>query len=108
MDEGAQRTSLHDALAALASPHHQGRHEQGDHHGHRDEGAQDVVGRVVGQPARQGAVLEVVTVDADEELVHLLVRPEAAHLCGYLESAVCQGSVQPVENKNTKILLETW
>lgn len=57
---------------------------------------------VVGQPTRQCAVLEVVPVNVNEELVHLLIGPEAANRSGDLEGAVRQGSVQSVDNDTTK------
>lgn len=95
---------LDDSLTALAPPHHQGGHEQGDQDGNHDEGPQDAVGRVPQQPARQRAVVEVVPVHLDEELVHQPVGPETLHLLGHQEGAVGQFSVQPAggggEKKN--------
>lgn len=80
-------------LAAFAPPHHQGRHQQGDQDGHGDEGAQDAVGRVPEEAAGQRAVVEVVPVDPDEELVHQPVGPEASHLQSHQEGAVGQLTV---------------
>lgn len=85
--------SLDHPLAAFAPPHHQGRHQQGDQDGHGDEGAQDAVGRVPEEAAGQRAVLEVVPVDPDEELVHQPVGPEASHLQSHQEGAVGQLTV---------------
>lgn len=85
--------SLHDPLAAFAPPHHQGRHQQGDQDGHSDEGTQDAVGRVPEEAARQRAVVEVVPVHPDEELIHQPVGPEASHLQRHQEGAVRQLTV---------------
>lgn len=87
--------SLHDALAAFAPPHHQRRHEQRDQDGHHDEGPQDAVGRVPEEASGQRAVVEVVFVDPDEELVHQPVGPEALHLQSHQVGAVRQLPVQP-------------
>lgn len=87
--------SLHNPLAALAPPHHQGRHEKGDQDGHYDEGTQDAVGRVPEKPSRQRAVVEVLLVHSDEELVHQPVRPEALHLQRHQVRAVGQVAVEP-------------
>lgn len=86
--------SLHDPLAAFAPPHHQGRHQEGDQDGHRNEGAQDAVGWVPEKPSRQRAVVEVVLVDSDEELIHQPVGPKAVHLHRHQERAVCQLAVE--------------
>lgn len=72
--------SLHNPLAAFAPPHHQGRHEEGDQDGHHNEGTQDAVGWVPEKPSRQRAVVEVMLVDSNEELIHQPVGPEALHL----------------------------
>lgn len=85
--------SLDDPLATLAPPHHQGRHQEGDQDGHSDEGAQDAVGRVPEEAAGQRAVVEVVPVDADKEVVHQPVGPEASHLQRHQEGAVRQLTV---------------
>lgn len=85
--------SLHDPLAAFAPPHHQSRHQQGDQDGHSDKGTQDAVGRVPEEAARQRAIVEVVPVDPDEELVHQPVGPEASHLQRHQEGAVRQLTV---------------
>lgn len=98
---------LDDSLAALAPPHHQGGHEQGDQDGHHDEGPQDAVGRVPQQAARQRAVVEVVPVHLDEELVHQPVGPETLHLLGHQEGAVGQLSVQPAGGGGEKEIRET-
>lgn len=93
---------LDNSLAALAPPHHQGGHEQGDQDGNHDEGPQDAVGRVPQQPARQRAVVEVVPVHLDEELIHQPVGPETLHLLGHQEGAVGQFSVQPAGGREEK------
>lgn len=85
--------SLHDPLATLAPPHHQGRHQQGDQDGHSDEGAQDAVGRVPEEAAGQRAVVEVMPVDPDKEVVHQPVGPEASHLQRHQKGAVRQLTV---------------
>ncbi len=63
-------TILHNPLAAFAPPHHKGRHEEGDQDGHHDEGTQDAVWWVPEKPSGQRAIVEVVLVDPDEELIH--------------------------------------
>ncbi len=88
--------SLHNPLAAFAPPHHQGRHEEGDQDGHYNEWTQDAVGWVPEKPSRQRAVVEVVLVDSDEELIHQPVGPEALHLRRHQVCAVCQLAVESV------------
>lgn len=93
---------LHDPLAAFAPPHHQGRHQQGDQDGHGDEGSQDAVGGVPEEAAGQRAVVEVVPVDPDEELVHQPVGPEASHLRRHQERAVRQLAIDSAYLATTK------
>lgn len=99
---------LHDPLAAFAPPHHQGRHQQGDQDGHSDEGAQDAVGRVPEEASRQRAVVEVVPVDPDEELVHQPVGPEASHLQSHQEGAVRQLTVDSAYLATQKKKKKSW
>lgn len=94
---------LHNPLTALAPPHHQRRHEKGDQDGHNNKWTQDAVGRVHGKPSGQRAVVKVVPVDPDEELIHQPVGPEAVHLQRYQVRAVCQLLVEPAgQNKKEK------
>ena len=82
-------------FTAFTPPHHKGGHEQGDHHWDHDEGSQDAVGRVLKHASRQRAVVEVVSVDPDEKVVHQPVGPEAPHLQRHQEGAVGQLTVSP-------------
>lgn len=84
------RTSLHDALAAFAPPHHQRGHQQGDEDRQQDEGAEDAVGRVMQRPARGRAVPEVLLVHGHEELIHQSVGPVAVEPLGDQRRAVRQ------------------
>lgn len=95
-EDRASLSPLHNSLTAFAPPHHQGRHQKGDQDGHHDERTQDAVRRVPEEPTRQRAVVEVVSVDSDEELVHQPVGPEALHLQRHQVRAVGQLAVEPV------------
>lgn len=97
----ADPASLHNPFASFAPPHHQSGHEEGDQDGHHDERTQDAVRRVPQEPARQRAVVEVVLVHSDEELVHQAIGPEALHLQRHQERAVRQLAVQPGGGDNT-------
>ena len=82
-------------FTAFTPPHHQGGNEQGDHHWDHDEGSQDAVGRVLERASRQRAVVEVVSMDPDEEVVHQPVGPDAVHFQCHQEGAVGQLTVSP-------------
>ena len=88
--------SLHNPLTAFAPPHHQGCHEEGDQDGHHNKGAQDAVGWVPEKSSRQGAVVEILLVDSDEELIYQPVGPEAPHLQCHQVCAVRQLPIESV------------
>lgn len=85
---------LHNPLTAFAPPHYQGCHQEGDQDGDDNERTQDAVWRVPEKSSRQRAVVEVVPVDSDEELVHHSVGPVAPHVQRHQVCAVRELSIQ--------------
>ncbi len=68
-------------VAPLAAPDHQHHHGQREEDGDEDEEHERVVRRV-DEHVLQAAVGEEVLVDADDEVLHRRVRPEAADALG--------------------------
>lgn len=96
-------------VAALAAPDHQRHHGQREEDGDEDEEGELVVRRVGEHHLLRCAVGEEVSVDADDEALHLRVRPEAADALGVDLRAGGEDVILSEETQtNLTLLLISW